>query len=280
MNIEPFEYALDNILESLRSLSNRIEITVHNVHIDNLDNNLNGLTIAQISDLHINKWNIELIEHTIDTLNRLNADIVTITGDIICNGQSFIPDLVNMFKKINAKYGVYSCLGNHDHSDGDNSLRIQNAYKKCDVNLLVNESDKININGSELFIAGADDIELGEQNISSMVKNISDVSRSIFLVHNPINFKYLSKFNPDLILAGHTHGGQFEIATFKFFYKLIANTKYISGKYSLSKSMLYVNRGIGTAILAPKVFGKKITIKTPRINSKPEISVFKLLTSN
>jgi len=273
---------LQNQIESLLSLSSnfseKIEVTTYNININKLDKKLNGLTIAQISDLHINKWNLELIEHTIDVLNKINPDIVAITGDIICNGSKFIPDLIRLFKKINCRYGIYSCIGNHDHSDGGNSLKIQAAYKKCNVQALVNDSTMVNINGAELYIAGADDLQLGEQNISQMIKNISDTSKAIFLTHNPINFKEFAKYNPELVLAGHTHGGQLNSKIFGLFYKILANTQYVSGLYSMNKSLLYVNRGIGTALLGPKFFNKKILIRTPRINSKPEISLFKLIS--
>ncbi|MFH0702498.1 MAG: metallophosphoesterase [bacterium] len=270
---------LKNIAELISKLSKEIEINIHNVNIDNSRSKLNGLIIAQISDLHINQWNLDLIEHTIDILNKLNPDIVTITGDAICNGTNFIPNLKNLLGKIHSNYGKFACLGNHDHSDGNDSLKIQQTYRKADFQVLINESNHLQIKGESLFIAGADDFELGEQNITKMINKIPQDAISIFLTHNPFNFKEFANFNPILVLAGHTHGGQLYFPVFHFLYKFLLKSNYISGLYKQDKSLLYVNRGIGTALVSPVLFNKKFIINTPRINSKPEISLFKLISS-
>lgn len=267
-------------IEFLNKLSKKIEITIQNIKINNLDSSLNGLIIAQISDLHINSWNMELVEHSFWILNKLNPDVVIMTGDAICNGKKFIPDLLKMFENINPPYGKFACMGNHDHSDGDDGFKIQELYKKSDFQILVNESAKINIKGEPLYIAGADDIELGDQNIGKMIEKIPENATSIFMTHNPFNFKEFAKYNPALVLSGHTHGGQLYFSLLNFIYKLRLQCDYISGLYEFGKTRLYVNRGIGTALLAPEIFNKKIFFNTPRFNSKPEITLFKLADTN
>lgn len=254
-----------------------IQVTKLQLKLDQDKRRFKGLNIIQISDLHANQWNIELIEQAVQKINSLNPDILMITGDIICNGRKYLPDLANIFKKINTKYGIYACLGNHDHSDGDGSDRIKHLYKKNNIQLLVNESTHINIKGDDLCITGADDFELGEQNIKKMLKNVNNCAMKIFLTHNPINAKEFTSHNPDLILAGHTHGGQIEGKIFQKLYTFMAKNKYIAGLYNIENSMLYVNKGIGTAMIAPKFFNHKIIINTPRIFSRPEISMFQFI---
>ncbi|EKE04544.1 MAG: hypothetical protein ACD_20C00051G0010 [uncultured bacterium] len=280
MGLELLDTKLKDIAGFLGILSRQIDITVQDIKIDNLETSLNGLLIAQISDLHINEWHMEIVEQAISILNKLNPDIVVMTGDAICNGQKFIPDLTRLFKEINPKYGKFACIGNHDHSDGDNGRRIQELYRKTDFKLLVNESVKVNIQGETLYIAGADDIELGDQNIIKMVKDLPKEATSIFLTHNPFNFQDFAQFNPNLVLAGHTHGGQLYFSMLKFIYNLRLGCNYISGLYNLDQTNLYVNRGIGTALIAPKIFNKEFIINTPRINSKPEISLFRLISGD
>lgn len=280
MSLELLDTRLNDIAGFLERLSRKIDVTVQDIKIDKLENSLDSLLVAQISDLHINEWNMEIIENAISIVNRLNPDIVVMTGDAICNGQKFFPDLTRLFKEINPKYGKFACIGNHDHSDGDNSLRIQELYRKTDFQVLVNESIKVNIQGETLYIAGADDIELGEQNIIKMVKDLPKEATSIFLTHNPFNFKDFAQFNPNLVLAGHTHGGQLYFSMLKFIYNLSFGCNYISGLYNLDQANLYVNRGIGTALIAPKIFNKEFIINTPRINSTPEISLFRLVSDN
>ncbi|HBH18105.1 MAG TPA: hypothetical protein DDX14_04060 [Cyanobacteria bacterium UBA9579] len=280
VGLELLDTKLKDIAGFLGILSRQIDITVQDIKIDNLETSLNGLLIAQISDLHINEWHMEIVEQAISILNKLNPDIVVMTGDAICNGQKFIPDLTRLFKEINPKYGKFACIGNHDHSDGDNGRRIQELYRKTDFKLLVNESVKVNIQGETLYIAGADDIELGDQNIIKMVKDLPKEATSIFLTHNPFNFQDFAQFNPNLVLAGHTHGGQLYFSMLKFIYNLRLGCNYISGLYNLDQTNLYVNRGIGTALIAPKIFNKEFIINTPRINSKPEISLFRLISGD
>lgn len=274
------ESRLDNLAGFLKRLSKQIDITVHDVKVDNLSSKLNGLTIAQISDLHISEWNEDLIEHTIEVLNRLKPDIVAMTGDAICNGKKFLPCLTTLFKEIDAKHGKFTCIGNHDHSDGEDSLAIQSAYMKADFQVLMNSSTMLNIDGEKLYLAGADDIELGKQNITRMTENIPEDSTSVFLTHNPVNFEHFAEYNPDLVLAGHTHGGQVLPALTKFLYRCMYKTEYVSGFYKSDKSLLYVNRGIGTALLSPLILNQKFVINTPRICSSPEISVFRLVSDD
>jgi len=257
------------------ALATKIKIIVQDIKINNRESNLNGLTVAQISDLHINKWNIELVEHAVEVLNKINPDMVVMTGDAICSGKKFIPDLTRIFKNIKASYGKFACLGNHDHSDGDDGMQVQQAYKNSDFQVLMNESVKVNFRGESLFIAGADDIELGRQDIEAMVKNIPQEATSLYLIHNPCNFNQFAQFKPDLVLAGHTHGGQIYFSFLNFIYKTMLHSHYILGLYSLEKSLLYVNSGIGNALISPVLFNKKFTIHTPRINSQPEISLFR-----
>lgn len=278
MGFELLSNNLNNFTKYLCQLSQKIDITFHEIEVENTA--LNGLIIAQISDLHMNNWNVELIEHTIETVNKISPDIVAISGDIICNGKKFLPDLTRLFQEIDCKYGKFACLGNHDHSDGEDGQKIQQTYKNADFQLLLNQSAKLNIKGETLYIAGADDLELGNQDIYKTVHNIPPDAASIFLIHNPYNFSEFAKFNPDLVLAGHTHGGQLGSSIVDFVYKTVIKSRYVSGLYELGKSLLYVNKGIGTAMLSFTMFNKKFLINTPRLYIKPEISVFKLVSNS
>jgi len=267
------------MLENIKSILGieLVEVNFQKLFLNVFDKNLNGLKIAQISDLHINKWNKGLIEETIDKVNSLKPDIITITGDIICNGKKFIPDLVFLFKQLKSKYGIYACLGNHDHSDGEDGKRVIKAYNDSDIRILVNESEVLQLDGGKIQVAGADDFELGDQNIEKMTSNLVDEMTSLFLVHNPVNFRSFTPYNPALVLSGHTHGGQFYWSFLHNVYKSLCG-EFLSGLYYYENSALYVNRGIGTAMFSPVILNKKVYIKTPRINSKPEITFFTLFS--
>jgi predicted MPP superfamily phosphohydrolase len=249
-----------------------IEIIGHNISFGGYFRQ--SLVLLQLSDLHINRWNIIYLDEIIEKTNAIKPDIIVFTGDFICSGKKYIPDLINFLQKLTAKYGKYACLGNHDHSDGDDGKRIIKACCKSSFQMLVNEPKTLSIKGKELIIAGADDIELGEQNIEKMAKNISQQAKSIFLTHNPVNFRAFAEYSPNLVLSGHTHGGQIYSRAVKLLYNLLFSNNYISGLYEHNGSTLYVNKGIGTAMLSPVLLNKKVYINTPRINTKPEITVF------
>ena len=276
MGIEFLIRKIDEYTGYLSSIVSKIEINIEKIKIKELDNALQGLTIAQISDLHISKYNIELIEEAVKRLNELNPDVVVMTGDAICQGKKFIADLERIFRNISSRYGVYACLGNHDHSDGDDGLRVQSLYKNCNAEILVNSSSCINIRGERLYIAGVDDIELVVQDFKKITENISEEGVKIFLAHNPINFQEFAEYKPHLVLSGHTHGGQLYFNFLEFIYRLRLNSPYITGLYRHNESVLYINKGIGTTLFTPDIFGKRFYINTPRINTSPEISVFKL----
>ena len=255
-------------------LNQKIDVNVKELSWSGQGTSLKPFKIVQISDLHINDWNIELIDRSIEVVNSLKPDLIVVTGDVICYGQKFIPDIIKFFNRLNASIGKYACLGNHDHSDGEDGKRIIAAYNRSDFRILVNESEIIKINGMDLHIAGADDFELGEQDIKKTVKKVPGNEKLILLVHNPINFRELVKYCPDLVLAGHTHGGQFSLPLWKYFYNMFSEIEFLAGMYQQDDSLLYVNRGLGTALFSPVIFNKKYHIKTPRINSNPEITVF------
>ena len=107
MSFDLLDNSLENLARLLNRFSKKIEVTVQDVKVDNLDKGLDGIVIAQISDLHINDKNVELVEHAVEILNTLNPDIVTMTGDAICNGKKFIPVYVTE-NMIGHKLGEFS----------------------------------------------------------------------------------------------------------------------------------------------------------------------------
>ena len=209
----------------------------------NLPPELDGVTIVQLSDLHLSsitseKWFANVIEKT----NALNPDIVVITGDLmdsnICNYENYC----NIIKKIKAKKGVFAVPGNHEYYAGfENFMKIQ---EKSNVRILVNENFRIT---EELFIAGIDDLTgkrtlNREPDIKEALKDISPGAFIILLSHRPEYFDEAVEEGIQLVLAGHTHAGQiFPNDLFIRFYM-----KYHYGLYKRESSYLYTTSGTGT----------------------------------
>lgn len=255
----------------------KIEITEKFIKVPVESSALKKLKVLQISDIHLNNFNIGLIERAVEKINALNVDIIVITGDIIHYGKKYLADLKRILKKLNAKHGKYCCMGNHDYSDGDNGRSIKKLYSLTDFRLLVNESEELKIDNQSLYFYGLDDCDLGKQDIAKTFSKRKIDSPGICLTHNAINFKEISKYSPDIVLSGHTHGGQLFGKLSEFICKYIYNYEYISGLYNLNDTHLYVNRGLGTSVLTPVLFDKKFEICTPRINNAPEITLFQFI---
>lgn len=259
-----------------KSFSKTLEINRYKLKIKNLLSSFENFKIVQISDLHVNRSNLEFIEDCISKINALSPDILVITGDTICNGKKHLKDIKKIFDRVNVSVGKYACLGNHDLSDDDYGQNIKKMYFQSDINLLDNINTSIIKNGEKLYIAGCDDVELGTPDVEKSLKNISSSANLIYLTHNPIAFDTISNYRDCFVLAGHTHGMQLNFRIFDYFYKSHLKSHYLSGEYSHKNSVLYVNKGLGTAICSPDLLGLKLTVNTPRINSSPEITLFEL----
>ena len=209
----------------------------------------------------------------LERINSLQADVVVITGDFICNGAHCMVELRQFLKGIDAKIAKYACMGNHDYSDDDCGLRVEKALKVCDFKLLRNCRDEFFFNYHKVGFAGLDDIQLGSIDYAKTSIERDD----IVLSHNPITFAETSKYSPALMLAGHTHGGHIKCNFLNFICNRILNYDYLEGLYKKDESLLYVNRGIGDVVFKPKIFNREFQISIPRINSKAEITVFEFV---
>ncbi|MBN1175445.1 metallophosphoesterase [Candidatus Woesearchaeota archaeon] len=199
--------------------------------------------IVQISDLHAHGISSEsLISKVAKKVKKQKPDILVITGDLF--DYYGLPSK-NSLKEINAlKIPTYYVYGNHE-----NMLLRDYASKLIDdssVIPLVNENIKFN----ELQLIGLDDCNNGCLNDGLKKQQIDNEAYSILLQHKPINVENISKKGIDLMLSGHTHGGQF----FPFNLLLNMTWKYLGGYYRVNDMNLYVSRGTGTKSFPFRLF--------------------------
>ncbi len=230
----------------------------------NLPKNFHGFTLVQISDAHLGSFleNKEPIEKAISMINDLHPDIVVFTGDLVNNYCDEAEPWIDVFKEIQAKYGKFSILGNHDYGDYgtfnsaqdkfNNLERLKKIHGEMGFRLLLNENEKININGEEIALIGVENWgkppfpQHGKLKLAT--ENTEDQNFKILLSHDPSHWDLQVLGDPqyDLTLSGHTHGMQFglEIAGIKW-----SPVKYRyprwGGLYTEGKQHLYVNRGFG-----------------------------------
>lgn len=200
--------------------------------------------IAQISDLHIGGLvGKEFIHDIVRKVNALNPDVVVITGDLIDVKAEYAKETLGELKKLRSVYGTYFIVGNHEYFHGIGEIIA--AVKSLGIRVLENENVYIGEAGRGFNLAGVYDV-FGYRTKSYMpdlpkaLKGIQD-SPTILLAHQP---RFIEEVNGkvDLILSGHTHGGQ--IYPFKFLIRLVQ--PYISGLHQHTKELqIYVNKGTG-----------------------------------
>ena len=232
------------------------------INIEVEDKKLDDLKILHLSDLHINKkTSIEKILELVNFCNSLEFDFCIITGDIIDTKVKFIKkqlEILNLLKK-----EVFYISGNHDLFYGLEDLKKE----LTNFIFMDNETLKINYKNEIIHLAGLPDrfskffkIKRKEKIVEDFLQN----SPSIFISHQPKDYKIALNSNSNLFLCGHTHGGQ--IYPFHYLVKLVQ--PFLAGLFYKNKTAIYVNKGLGT-------WGVDF-----RFKADAEVTILKLITKS
>jgi len=255
---------------------NSVEIREVLFKKENLPESLNGLKIGFISDIQADRFTDESrLIHYIKKLNSTNPDIVLMAGDMITSTPNFIKISAEQLGKIKSKYGVYTCVGDHDNwAYRRNIIKSRNevtdALARVNIPMIDNDKLFLGIDSTNIevtFITNTYSERIRREVLDSLTKNKNIADLRILLTHQPREFiiNKAAENNYDLYLCGHTHGGQI---TFLFpFYNLsptLAETTYMRGDFWFDDMLMIVTRGLGMS-LAPV-----------RFNSTPEITIITL----
>ncbi len=201
------------------------------------------LNIVQISDVHIGKsLGKDFLDGIVKDINMLNADIVVITGDLVDLHVDEIGDKLDSLKDIKSRYGVYFVSGNHEYFHGVEA--ICEYLKSLHVKVLTNESVVIN---QQINLAGITDLmgrRLGvlKPDLQKALLHVNPELPTVLLAHQPKITNELKNEKIDLILSGHTHGGQI----FPFGLLVLLDQPYLAGLYQHSKNtQIFVSNGAG-----------------------------------
>ena len=243
-----------------------VRTNIYRVTVPNLPPNFSGLRIVHLSDLHygflVPLW---FIQHVIDRSNQLKPDLIVCTGDYVHekNSTTQIDQVWPILSQLTAPLGVYSVLGNHDHwADTDRS----HYWLKRTGQDLRHKVVRIEREGQHFWLAGAGDFWEDHRNLDSLLDKVPDRDCRIILAHNPdtADTEYSSRV--DLMIAGHTHGGQVMIPFVGTPVLPVRNKDYSSGlKHSPRGCKVFISKGIGWAVYPV------------RFNCFPEIAVLELV---
>lgn len=233
------------------------------IALSKLPRALDGFTIVQLSDLHVGTYVGESeLGRALALVRRARPDIVVLTGDLVDHDPAYASVLGGFVQSLRelAPRGVYAIAGNHDYYAGVE--QVLEGVRKAGGQVLLNRHVLVGDPGAQFALGGLDDVAAprfgarGPLPVQTFAGVPEELAR-ITLNHNPSFFPAGHK-SCDLMLSGHTHGGQ--ISLFVNPAQWVLRHGLIRGHYALGASQLYVNRGFGTA--GPPV----------RIGSTPEVT--------
>ncbi len=216
---------------------------------NNISNDFDGIKIVHFSDIHYKRIiTKDRIDKIINEINLINPDIVIFTGDLIDQDSEINEDDITYLKeilsKINAKYGKYSVIGNHDYSIDIEILR--SIYKESNFNLLENSYDIIyGKDNNKLYIGGISTGAFSDIVLNKM--KYDEESYKIIILHEPDYTDEIISLNPNLILGGHSHNGQVNIPYLKKYFVPTGSKKYYDEHYLVNNTNLYISSGIGVS---------------------------------
>lgn len=251
MLIFAVSYLFEGLFGGLkRPLLNRVDIGIDGFTLENF-------TIAQLSDLHIGPTIGEsFVRECVERVNALGPDMVVITGDLVDRTIDRVKGSLEPLRGLRSKHGTYFILGNHEYFHGPQS--IIDHLRTLGITPLLNENVIIGSGSGRFNLIGINDLvskRFGElpYDIEKAFKGVDAELPSVVLAHQPKTVSLMHDRSYDLMLSGHTHGGQI----FPFGLLVMIDQPYLSGLYRVDKKkQVFVSRGTGywgppVRVLAP-----------------------------
>jgi len=237
------------------------------VPVPGLPGDLDGLRLLQLSDIHLSAFLTESeLARVIDASNELRPHLAVVTGDLISSRHDPLEACVRQIARLKADAGVFGCMGNHEVYVKAEA-RTAELGARAGVPFLRQQARQLRFGNSVLNLAGVDFQSHSHKDryLEGAGRLVVPGAMNVLLSHSPDVFPVAAHQGYNLLLAGHTHGGQVNVEILdqsitpaRFF------TPYVYGLYRLGAAAAYVTRGIGTIGIPA------------RIGAPPEISVLRL----
>jgi predicted MPP superfamily phosphohydrolase len=258
----------------------RVQVEQVHLALPNLPPAWDGLRIVQLSDLHRSRYvGARYLAKCVERANALEPDLFALTGDYLTSVNHFGPlgwaivgsraaqagwaaSVADCLRRARARHGVFACLGNQDNwFDGD---IVANRLRAVGIAVLRNTHTTVNIRGRSLAVVGLGDYWTEGVKVNRAFGRL-DLPVALVLMHNPDFFPLWRRPGTNVILAGHTHGGQVTLPWLGTpLVPSMFGRKYVRGLFRRGDTWMYVNRGLG--VVAPPV----------RLNCPPEITLIHL----
>lgn len=226
------------------------------VAIANLPPELEGFHIVHIADLQADaRTNGSKLQNYIDAVNRLQGDVIFFSGDLVTSGADYIGTGAEALGKMQARHGVYACIGDHDLFS-NNRAAVVKGLQENGINVLDNLAAVIPVQGKFLSVTGVTNAYADrptERELATIEEQRPQGAVNIMLIHQPSEplVRYAAERGYELFLGGHTHGGQIVFPLPGFLLTGSSfETDYVTGFYEVGRMFISINNGLGLT-LAP-----------------------------
>jgi uncharacterized protein len=248
-------------VSALRSGLGEVEVEETQIGLERLPAQLEGLTLVQLSDVHVGPTIGErFMRSIVEKTNALKPDAIVITGDLVDGPLHALRDHVQAIGKLSARYGVYFVTGNHDFYSGVGPWIEE--IRRLGIRVLMNERVKLG-DAASIDLAGIHDYASGASDVDRACAGRDDQRELVLLAHQPKSIHQAEPHRPGLVLSGHTHGGQ--LWPFDNVVKLAQ--PYLSGLHRHNdNTQIYVSKGTGywgppMRLCAPAEISKLVLVK-------------------
>lgn len=221
------------------------EVTEHELVIPKLPPSLEGLTIVQLTDIHVGPFiRRKLIDRMVEQANLLQPDLMVVTGDLVDGSVARLGPSVEGLARLRARWGTWFVTGNHDYSSGD--VEWVRFLEGLGIGVLRNRRVEIGDGGGTIDLVGVDDWRGGRRggsgyDLEAAIAGRDPERASVLLAHQPANFDVAAQRGIDLQISGHTHGGQL----FPMTMMVGLAFRHTRGLYREGDAQIYVSRGCG-----------------------------------
>lgn len=242
--------AMTSGLAGIADSFGKIAVPIRRVAVVGLPPALEGFKIAQLSDSHLGYYvNLNDLEEAVEKIQPQNPDLVLVTGDI-SDDIKILPDALGIIGRLNPKYGIYASVGNHEYYRGIQA--VLRAFEKSPFPILINDHVNIDVGPTEIYLGGADDPRTLRKDYTQFLQNTIDITMretsartfKILMSHRPEGLNYSSVMAINLVLSGHTHGGQIGFCG-RSLLEPIFPEKYLWGIYRKANTTLHTSGGMG-----------------------------------
>ena len=245
-----------------------IRLREQKIAIPDLAEDLDGLRIVQLTDIHLSPFLSEReLAHAVAMANETNAHLALVTGDMISVHRDPLDTCLKHLAGLHSEAGIFGCLGNHEvYALAEDYATEQGA--RLGIRYLRSKSVRLKFGGAVMNLAGVDYQRFRKPYLTGAEKLIEPGAYNVLMSHNPDVFPVAARQGYDLTIAGHTHGGQVRMEILRADLNIARFfTPYVDGLYKDAGRAIFVSRGIGTIGLPA------------RLGAPPEVALLRLCRS-